>query len=355
MTAVAENEVAEMPGTEVATISGSVLDEYRPRIIMAPDEAAALDQQLRDMMKAVLKEGVDYGKIPGTGDKPSLLKPGAEKLLQWFGFGHTNDAAETERDADGRWMGVTYKCVVFKELPSGRRLTVATCDGYAGYDEDRFYTSAEAAEAKERANAERYERRVNPLKCLEYRAPRNSVVKMAEKRALVGAALVATSASTLFTQDVEDMVPPTVSREPDVTATAREVIMSLPTPVRNALDHWYRSEGWPQPGQWSAEQWCAALMQAGRMSAGFDASAAAQPPSGAPQATATVVTDQEWLTYFTASASMAPTPAAVDDLRRELQAKLNEGGCSGQDAGRLRDILDARYADLERETEDVPA
>ena len=94
-------------------------------------------------------------------------------------------------------------------MPDGRSVVVATCDGYAGYDEDRFFTSAEQAEAKERANAARYNRAVNTSKFAEYRAPCNSVIKMSQKRAMVGAALQATSASSLFTQDMEDMVDAT--------------------------------------------------------------------------------------------------------------------------------------------------
>lgn len=163
---------------EVVPYGAGVVEEYRARIVMAPEEAKALDESLRNMMKAVLRQDVDYGVIPGTGSKPSLLKPGAEKLLQWFGYGNTNAPTGTERDSEGRRLGITYRCIVTKSLPSGQVVTVASCDGYAGYDEDRFYTSAEQAEAKERANAERYRRQVNKSKFAEYRAPWNSVIKM---------------------------------------------------------------------------------------------------------------------------------------------------------------------------------
>ena len=248
------------------------LDEYRPRIVMAPDEAKALDDSLRSAMRAVLHPDVDYGVIPGT-NKPSLLKPGAEKLLQWFGFGHTMEPAGIERDADGNRVGVTYKCVVTKGMPSGRRETVSTCDGYAGYDEDRFYTSAEAATLKERANAARYRREANPAKCVEYRAPWNSVIKMAQKRAMVGAALTATSASSLFTQDVEDEAP-SPGAAVSVADIAGGIIRGLPVETRRAFDRWYRDSGLPaRTGDWTAYQWCAALVEAGRL----DTAAAGEP------------------------------------------------------------------------------
>jgi len=240
------------------------VEEYRPRIVMAAEDAKALDDQLRASMKAVLRPEVDYGKIPGS-NKDSLLKPGAEKLLQWFGFGHTLDQTEVERDSDGRWCGVTYRCTVIKGMPDGRSVTVATCDGYAGYDEDGFYTSAEQAEAKERANADRYKRGVNTSKFAEYRAPRNSVIKMAQKRAMVGAALQATSASSLFTQDMED-VPPDKAAPAALVEAARAAIEPLPQAAKEGLDTWYHTVNWGAPGTWDTEQWCKALVKAGALS-----------------------------------------------------------------------------------------
>ena len=38
-------------------------------------------------MGAAMKDGEHFGKIPGCGDKPTLLKPGAEKALFDLPFG----------------------------------------------------------------------------------------------------------------------------------------------------------------------------------------------------------------------------------------------------------------------------
>ena len=165
---------------------------------LAPDQVRARSQWVREVTKAALIEGVDYGKIPGTGDKPTLLKPGAEMLLFAAGLGFGMTKVE---DADSRGHhGVTYTCTV-------RRgdFVVAECDGYAGYDESRFYVSAEDNEARERHWAEKDRRPLNPLKCVEYRAPWNTLVKMAQKRALVGATLNACAASGLFIADLDDV------------------------------------------------------------------------------------------------------------------------------------------------------
>lgn len=263
------------PGTDLSRyVQPAAPEEYRARFVMEPAEAAALDKQLRECMRAVLQENVDYGLIPGMGNKPSLFKPGAEKLVQWFGFGFENVRDEIERDSDGARVGVTYRCTVYKQLTDGRKVTVATCEGYAGYDEDKFYTSAERARAKAEENelkwARKDKREPNPKKwenAAEYRAPWNSVLKMAQKRALVGAAIDATAAAGLFTQDIEDMRDSARQDTGALAEAGRDAIMALPDDVRSDLDRWYRGKRWPDPSQWTVEQWCAALQTAGYLTA----------------------------------------------------------------------------------------
>ena len=349
MTVITEVEATAVhaPGMDIAAYQPQALEEYRPRIIMAPDEAAELDKSLRDMMRAVLREDVDFGVIPGTGSKPTLLKPGAEKLLQWFGFGHSTEKVETERDDDGNRLGVTYRCVITKAMQDGRNVIVATCEGYAGYDEDRFYTTAEQAEAKERANAQRYQRNPNPMKFLEYRAPWNSVIKMSQKRALVGAALQATSASTLFTQDLEDM---RADAAPSPFVEAAEARINALTPeTRNALVRWYRGQRWPAPVKWSPEQWCEALQVAGAFA--FAAQQQPEPPPATTQAPAgtpspSAEPGETWLDAALAEAGELPDAEACKKLWRESAAKVHAGEISKDDAKRVQDLLRARIADL---------
>lgn len=295
-----EPTTVHAPGADIAPYHAPVLEEYRARFVMTPEEAGELDKQLRQCMRAVLVENVDYGKIPGMGDKPSLFKPGAEKLIQWFGFGFENVRDETERDADGKRVGVTYRCTVHKQLADGRKVTVATCEGYAGYDEDKFYTPLEAARAKAEANERKWAAKDNraprPAKwenVSEYRAPWNSVLKMAQKRALVGAAIDATGAAGLFTQDLEDMRDSTARDGASLAEAGMSAVMALPVEVREGLNRWFRGKRWPDPQQWTAEQWAAALHMAGYLTAKGEqprqpdrpaAGDAARPSAGAPAA-----------------------------------------------------------------------
>jgi len=39
---------------------------------------------IQEVMNHVMKKDTHYGKVPGCGDKPTLLKPGAEKIMMTF-------------------------------------------------------------------------------------------------------------------------------------------------------------------------------------------------------------------------------------------------------------------------------
>lgn len=189
-------------GSDVAVLSTAALADTRGRI--APEALRAEVEEIKTLMRSVLEEGVDFGRIPGT-PKPTLFKSGAEWLLRWARLGHRLERVDTERDAEGRPYGTTYRCTIF--VLGEPDSAVATCDGYCGYDEP---------------DREAHLNRSNkPIP----RAPWNTIIKMASKRALVGATLQATAASGLFTQDVEDMAPSPPSASPDAEA-------------------WFRANGW---------------------------------------------------------------------------------------------------------------
>jgi hypothetical protein len=159
--------------SEVVTVSGEIIPMGAQ---LTPAQASERAAWVREMRKAVLTEGTDYARLPGT-DRPTLLKPGAEMLLMASGLGFTMSKVQ---QGDAGPEGVTYKASVKR----GEQV-VAECEGFAGYDESRFYRPAVASKA-------------------EYRAPWNTLVKMAQKRALVGAALNATAASGIFIADLDD-------------------------------------------------------------------------------------------------------------------------------------------------------
>jgi len=72
--------------------------------------------KIRDLMKAVMVEGLHYGVIPGT-DKPSLLQPGAQKLCLAFRIGDKNIEL-VERDLGGSHREYRIRKQMI-HLPSG--------------------------------------------------------------------------------------------------------------------------------------------------------------------------------------------------------------------------------------------
>ena len=200
-------------------------------IQQAVDRYELLTQFVGKLMKA----GADFGEIPGT-NKPTLLKPGAEKLLTFFGLTKRFTILEKMED----WRGVEtgepffyylYRCGLY----NGDQL-IAESDGSCNSFESKYrYRKAERVcpacgkaaiikgkaeygggwlcfKKKDGCNAkfddgdpeiegQQVGRVANP----DIADQVNTIQKMAQKRALIAATLLAVNASQFFTQDIEDM------------------------------------------------------------------------------------------------------------------------------------------------------
>jgi hypothetical protein len=162
---------------------------------------------IRQVMANVLEEGKDYGKIPGT-DKPTLFKPGAEKLCLTFALGAVAPTVDDLSTSDA----VRYRVSVPIEAADGRILAVGI--GEASTDEEKYrWRKPVCDEEFEETPAEL--RRLKWFRGREggYQGKQvrtspadlaNTVLKMAHKRAFVGGTLLATGASSVFNQDIED-------------------------------------------------------------------------------------------------------------------------------------------------------
>lgn len=177
-------------------------------------------QQIQQILKSVMKKGEHYGTIPGCGDKPTLLKSGAEKLCLTFrmapsypvnertdlpgGHREVNIVCELRHIASGNVLGQGVGCCSTME-GKYRYRTQAT-----GYEVPKVYW--ETRDPNALGGPQFSSKKVNGVwmivEKIEHDNPAdffNTVLKMAKKRALVDAALTATAASDLFTQDIEDM------------------------------------------------------------------------------------------------------------------------------------------------------
>lgn len=215
------------------------LVQVQPAAIMpVMDIQAAMyrRQALIDYTRQLMVPGRDFGVVPGTGTKPTLLKPGAEKLCSLFGLAPSFEQVGEEMDWTGEAHGgepffyIQYKCrlsrgdmVVGEGLGScnswekkyryrqGERLCPACgkativkgkaeygggwlCFGKKGGCGAKFQEGDRSIEGQE----------VGQVKNPDAADVVNTIDKMAQKRALIAATLIAVNASEFYTQDVED-------------------------------------------------------------------------------------------------------------------------------------------------------
>lgn len=215
--------------------------------------------------KSILKKDLDYGIIPGT-PKPTLLKAGAEKLRFAYGLGVEFETIDKVIDFDRPFVDYTYKCTIksksgqtlsqcegncnsleakfgflwkpINELPEGTDITrlptktsgkklvefefsinKAETTGQYGKPQEYWEKWQEAIKSGKAHRTTKTSRGGKVMEAWEmddtvtlYRimnpdvvGMKNTIMKMAQKRAFVGAILLATGASEFFTQDIEDM------------------------------------------------------------------------------------------------------------------------------------------------------
>lgn len=203
------------------------------------DISIALERrnQIVKFVKAIMVENTDFGIIPGT-DKPTLLKPGAEKLATFFGLTKRFQIIERVEDWTGKdhageqFFYYLYRCGLYRG-----DLLIAEADGSCSSFEGKYrYRKSErvcpncgqAAIIKGRAEYgggwlcyakrggcgakfkesdpdiknQEVGRVLNP----DIADQVNTIQKMSQKRALIAATLLAVNASEFFTQDMEDYV-----------------------------------------------------------------------------------------------------------------------------------------------------
>lgn len=174
---------------------------------------------IQQVQKKVMKPGEHYGTIPGCGDKPTLLKPGAEKL--GFTFRLAPEFEVNVVDWSGGHREYQIKCRL-RHIPTGTIVGegVGTCTTMEGKYRYRWDNTGKAVPA-EYWNTKDKDLLGGPFNAtrkidgkwyvfqrVEHDNPAdyyNTCEKMAKKRAHVDAILTATAASDIFTQDIEDM------------------------------------------------------------------------------------------------------------------------------------------------------
>ena len=163
---------------------------------------------IQQVMKHVMKNDTHYGKVPGCGDKPTLLKPGAEKIMLTFKLACNPDVEDlstpdeirfrvktnlTARDGSFVGSGIG-ECSTNEEKYKWRRAVCKEEFEEAPENKKRNKWSSWQGNSKQTMQV-----RTNPSDLA------NTVLKMAKKRSLVDGVLTATAASDCFVQDIEDL------------------------------------------------------------------------------------------------------------------------------------------------------
>jgi hypothetical protein len=231
------------------------------------ESAIARYTAFKEFVSKVLEKDRDFGEIPGT-NKPTLLKPGAEKLSTFFGIRPVFVIQESVNDWTGKEHGGEsfffreYKCQGYRngelvgegvgscnswekkyryrwmnemEVPSNiDKSTLEFIDGKIsefGFAIDKAETTGKYGKpasywkqfsdaiANRTAVSIKKKTKKGEMDAWEiggklYAVPNhdpadqvNTIDKMAQKRALVAMVLITTNASDYFTQDMEDFVP----------------------------------------------------------------------------------------------------------------------------------------------------
>lgn len=220
--------------------NSKALVKHEESIVLSPALVTAIERRnliVQAMRKDVMEKGRDYGAIPGT-DKPTLLKPGAEKLCSLFGLCiEKPQIIEKEQDWTGENHGnEPFFYYLFCQRLTRNGETVAAQMGSCNSWEKKYryrhterkcprcgkaaiirgkeeygggwlcYKKKDGCSAKfAEDDSSITEQQVDKVKNPDVADQVNAILKMAQKRALVAATLVATNASEFFTQDVEDM------------------------------------------------------------------------------------------------------------------------------------------------------
>jgi hypothetical protein len=187
------------PGTTMVNVRPAELDINLER-------GQSLAQKMRQIRQEEMQEGLHFGPaFPGAenreGYKPSLLKAGAELLARYFALRVEITLADrTVTVADGNersYVDYEYN-VAIHSLDTGHLLTSIDSAGSCNSRERKY-------------------QRADPLDV------KNTIQKMAQKRAYVAGILIATGASSFFTQDVEENNSPGAAAAPTLALSPEDV------------------------------------------------------------------------------------------------------------------------------------
>jgi hypothetical protein len=177
---------------------------------------------IQDVLNNVMIKDTHYGSVPGCGNKPTLLKPGAEKILATFQIGTEIIVDDLSDDFDYTYR---IRCIGF-HIPTGNKIGegIGVCSTsekkYAWRKAlcDEEYEATPETKRQIKYDQDYKTREVSPIQQVRQNPSdlNNTVLKMAKKRAMVDLCLTATACSDIFEQDLdEEHIREAVKKQPE--------------------------------------------------------------------------------------------------------------------------------------------
>lgn len=227
-------QVQQSPGTGAMVPISEKLPSDPFQLSTAGIDSMVHNTQMRvDAIQAIygkiMRKDSDYGVIPGCGNKPALLKPGAEKIIMAFrlapttthtvtdlGNGHREIVVRTTLSAaDGTLLGDGVgSCSTMETKYRYRQAERAcpTCGKSTIIKGKEEYGGGWLCFAKKGGCGAKFltgdasieKQNIGRIENTDLADQYNTVLKMAEKRSLVDVVLRVAGASDIFTQDIEE-------------------------------------------------------------------------------------------------------------------------------------------------------
>lgn len=194
------NEIATKP-------AGALAAQAQGRMAVA--DIISHVATVQEVMRAVMKPDVHYGKIPGT-DKPTLYKAGAEVLCMVFRIAASYQVEDLSTAETVRYR---VTCTGTHQI-TGAVLGSGMGEASSGEEKYKWRKAYKEEFEVTPANMRREKKGWDKIKKQAYSIFQvrtepadlaNTILKMANKRANMAMVLNVTAASDCFAQDLEDM------------------------------------------------------------------------------------------------------------------------------------------------------
>ena len=219
-----------------------------------PDEGQfrrdiAAINRFQQVVHATMVSGLDYGIIPGT-QKPTLLKPGAEKIAKLLGLSDQYEILDKAEDWQVPFFRYLIKCrLVHVATEAVISEGLGECNSMESKYRYRWVGERDLPVGADKSKLVSQERKaktgghwtVYRIDNDDIYSQVNTILKMAKKRALVDASLSAGRLSDVFTQDIEDMAEIVESKAKIVSLPKAKPVAAKPTVVKV-------EEETPEPG-----------------------------------------------------------------------------------------------------------